>query len=547
VGSRRAPILLVALGATLSLWLLGVPSGSAPARSTPAGGTLTIISPADPSRFSLDPALSFNFGHMLLGYATCATLMAFRDAPAPQGYAVRPEAAVGPPRVSPDGRVYVFRVRRGLRFSDGSPLTARNFARALVRVLNPAMGSIGADLFSDVRRVIARGDRLRIVLRRPSGDLPSRLALPYVCPVPLGFPVDPAGVPLLVGSGPYYPSRPDPNQLLLRRNRYYRGDLPRRLDRIVINFTGDLESDIRAVEQGRADVLGSEIAGDVREVLARRYGVDKRQFFVERGLFTQALVFNTSSPLFRDNVPLRKAVNLALDRSGAVAGGLGGLLYSSPTDQIVPRRSPGWVDYHLYPLTGPDLAAARRLAAGHLRGGDAVLYVPADRTRPLMAAVIVHDLAKIGLNVQVKQFAPAVMMAKVETRGEPFDMVLGFWGDDALGPRLPELDPPILYPDPAQMIVRYLGGENARKPMGNANVAYFDLPAYDRKMAAANRLSGQARYKAFSRLDAEIMRNQAPWAPIAEGSASVFVSSRLGCFRFQPVVRIVLGDPCLRG
>jgi ABC-type transport system substrate-binding protein len=164
-----------------------------------------------------------------------------------------------------------------------------------------------------------------------------------------------------------------------------------------------------------------------------------------------------------------------------------------------------------------------------------------------MAAVIVHDLAKIGLNVQVKQFAPAVMMAKVETRGEPFDMVLGFWGDDALGPRLPELDPPILYPDPAQMIVRYLGGENARKPTGNANVAYFDLPAYDRKMAAASRLSGPARYKAFSRLDAEIMRYEAPWAPIAEGSASVFVSSRLGCFRFQPVVRIVLGDPCLRG
>jgi peptide/nickel transport system substrate-binding protein len=472
--------------------------------------------------------------------------MAFRDAPAPEGYTVLPEAAVGPPQVSRDGLTYVFTVRKGLRFSDGSPLNAGNFARALGRVRTAAEGSIGADLFSDVRGVKASGDRLTIVLRRPGGDLPTRLALSFACPVPLGFPVDPAGVPLLVGSGPYYISRPTPDQLLLLRNRYYRGALPHRPDRIVINFTGDLESDLGAVEQGQADLLASEIPSDVRTALAQRYGINKRQFFIQRGLFTEALVFNTSSPLFRDNVPLRKAVNLALDRAGLIAEA-GGPFYSTPTDQILPSRTPGWVDYHLYPLTGPDLAAARRLAAGHLRGGNAVLYTPADRLRPAMAAVIADDLAKIGLNVQVKQFVPAVMMAKVETRGEPFDMVLGNWGDELLGPRLPELDPPILYPDPAQMIIRYLGGTNARQLSGNANVAYFDLPAYNRRMSAANTLSGPARYKAFSQLDADIMRNQAPWAPIAEASSAVFVSSRVGCFHWQPVVYYALGDLCLRG
>jgi peptide/nickel transport system substrate-binding protein len=545
MGSRRAR-LLVALGATVALWLLGVPAGSTPAGKTAGGGTLTIISPVDPGRFSLDPALSFNGAHLALGYATCATLMAFRDAPAPAGYAVRPEAAAGDPVVSRDGRTYVFTVRKGLRFSDGSPLGPGNFARALVRVKDPAMGSLGADLFSDVRRVIPSGDRLRIVLRQPSGDLATRLALPYACPVPLGLPIDPAGVPLLVGSGPYYISRPEPNTVFLLRNRYYRGDLPHRSGRIVINFGGDLDSDIRAVEQGQADVLMAEIPGDVRQTLAQRYRVDKRQLFRLRGLYTTALVFNTSSPLFRTNVSLRKAVNLALDRPAVIAQTLGGPLSNSRTDQIIPSRSPGWIDYRLYPLSRPDLEAARRLAAGHLRGGNAVLYVPADRLRPAMAAVIADDLAKIGLNVQLKQFAPAVMMAKVETRGEPFDMVLGNWGDDLLGPRLPELNPPILYPDPAQLIVRFLSGVNARNPTVNANVAYFDLPVSNRRMAAASRLSGPARFRAFSRVDFDIMRDHAPWAPIAEGSSWHFVSSRVGCFHFQPVVRWVWGDLCLR-
>jgi hypothetical protein len=77
-------------------------------------------------------------------------------------------------------------------------------------------------------------------------------------------------VPLLVGSGPHYISRPEPTQLVLLRSRFYRGDLPHRLDRIVINFTGDLDSDVNAVAQGQADQLGSEIRGDVRQALAER-------------------------------------------------------------------------------------------------------------------------------------------------------------------------------------------------------------------------------------------------------------------------------------
>jgi ABC-type transport system substrate-binding protein len=363
--------------------------------------------------------------------------------------------------------------------------------------------------------------------------------------VPLGFPVDPAGVSLTVGSGPYYVKRPALNRLVLLRNPYYHGTLPHRVDKIVATFGGDLESDIHAVERGRADVLLAEIPGDVRKVLARLYGVNRRQLFRQRGLYTVALALNTSSPLFRHNVPLRKAVNLALDRPAVIAQTLGGPLSNTATDQIVPSRVPGWVDHHQYPLTGADVTAARRLAVGHLRGGTAVLYTPTDRLRPAMAAVIADDLAKIGLEVKVKPFAAAALMAKVGTRGEPFDMVLGNWADDLLGPVLTDLEPPLVYSDPANTIVRYLGGASARKPSGNTNVAYFDLPSYNHRMTAATRLSGPARFRAFSRLDADIMRDQAPWAPIAEASSWQFVARRVGCVHYAASVGLVWGDLCV--
>jgi ABC-type transport system substrate-binding protein len=175
-----------------------------------------------------------------------------------------------------------------------------------------------------------------------------------------------------------------------------------------------------------------------------------------------------------------------------------------------------------------------------------VLYTGTDRLRPAMAAVIAHDLARIGLRVTIKPFAAGALMAKVGTRGEPFDMVLGLWGDDLLGPVLTDLEPPLVYPDPANMILRYLGGANARKPRGNTNVAYFDVPAYNRRMTADARLSGTARTRAFARLGADIMREQAPWVPIAEGSNWVFVAPRVGCVHFGAEVGLVWGDLCVK-
>jgi ABC-type transport system substrate-binding protein len=224
-------------------------AGLAPATTGRTGGTLLVTTPLDPP--TLDPALA---GPALapLWYATCATLTAFPDAPGRRGRIPRPEAAEGPPSISRDGREYVFRIRRGLRFSDGSPLTAVNFARGLGRVLDPAMGSRGVRLFSDVKRVFVRDQRLHIVLAKPSGDLTTRLALGFACPVPLGFPVDPAGVKLMVGSGPYYVARFVPGSVLvLKRNHYYRGARPHRVDtRGVHKFDPAANRVIRAEAEG---------------------------------------------------------------------------------------------------------------------------------------------------------------------------------------------------------------------------------------------------------------------------------------------------------
>src|SRR4029077_12479047 len=87
-----------------------------------------------------------------------------------------------------------------------------------------------------------------------------------------------------------------------------------------------------------------------------------------------------------------------------------GALAGTPTDQYLLPVMPGFRNELIYPLKGPDLKKARALAKGHLRGGKAVLYAPADRPSRVAAAEIVkQDLKAIGLEVDLMLQPVAVL------------------------------------------------------------------------------------------------------------------------------------------
>src|SRR5262249_8208526 len=152
------------------------------------------------------------------------------------------------------------------------------------------------------------------------------------------------------------------------------------------------------------------------------------------------------------------------------------------TDQLLPGGVAGFHDYDVYPLKGPALKVAGRLARGHTRGGKAILYAWTSPPVLKVAEVIRYQLSKIGLDVKIKSFPRPLHVAKTGTRGEPFDLSLGFWIAD--------------YPDPADMFVLVDG--RTIQAIGNENISYFDEPAVNRRIAAANRLFGEKRDRAFS-------------------------------------------------
>ena len=85
----------------------------------------------------IDPALAYSGESWALLDTTCARLMTLPDKPPPEAFRLVPEVAADFPTISRDGKTYTFKLRSGFRFSDGTPVRASAFARAINRTLAP--------------------------------------------------------------------------------------------------------------------------------------------------------------------------------------------------------------------------------------------------------------------------------------------------------------------------------------------------------------------------------------------------------------------------
>jgi ABC-type transport system substrate-binding protein len=512
-----------------------------------AGGTIRYDLDTDVD--FTDPALAYYVPSWEIEYATCLKLLNYPDANGARGSQLVPEAAVGFPRVTNGGRTYDFTVGAGFtRFSDGTPVTAQSFAAALDRVLDPKMQSPGSGFYSDivgaqarldgkaatVSGIKVRGSHLQVTLTHSAPDFLARIAMPFVCAIPPNLPHDPNGVTTLPGAGPYYVAARTPNKsITLKRNPYYKGKRPHNPDTIQYTIGNSLDATLLRLESGQVDIGGVPPASYAG--LAAKYGVNKGRFFVKPSLGVWFLAFNHDRPLFRTggvhgNVNLKKAINYALDRHALVIQS--GAFSGRRTDQILPPGMAGFRECNCYPtVKPPNFALAKKLAAGHTGDGKAVLYTFTSAYGPLWAQIVQFDLKQIGIDVEVKPLARAVQITRTGTKGEPFDMTLDGWNAD--------------YPDPYDFVNVLLDGSTIQAANNN-DKSYFDDPVFNKRMDQAAQLTGDKRYAAYGRLDVDIMKTAAPWAPIRNPFNRVFISSHLGCFTWSNVYNNDLAADCAK-
>lgn len=297
--------------------------------TAPAAGnkTMTILFSAEPPDLDSSKGTT-NAAFTMLGALNEGLYRLDKDG-VPQ-----PALAAALPEISADGLVYTIKLRDGLTWSDGTPLTASHFVDALKRTVDPATkasyafmvqwikGGAAVTSAKDEAAIKAAKDAfgakaldektLEITLERPIAWFTQQLAFAIFFPQKTDlvastgdeYGKDPDKV---IGAGPFVLKQwQHEQQLTFEKNPNYWDAANVKLDKVVINIVKDRASAVNLYETKKADL--TDLAGD----FIKQYE-GKPDAQVKKELTNAYLMFQQESAPFLKNVNIRKALATSIN------------------------------------------------------------------------------------------------------------------------------------------------------------------------------------------------------------------------------------------
>jgi peptide/nickel transport system substrate-binding protein len=514
-------------------------------QSQHAGGTLHLVAQA--AGGTLDPQVNYTLQYWQLYQATYDGLVTFERTGGPASFNIVPDLATSMPKVTNGGKTYTFTLRKGIKFSNGQPLTVADVVASMQRlfkVSNPNAGSwynviVGATacLKTPATCTLAGGvvanagaDTVTFNLTAPDAEFLDQLAVPFGTILPASAPPKDAGTTPLPGTGPYMFSKYNPNsELVLVRNPYYhvwstQADPPGYPDEIDMTFGVTVESEVTEVENGQADWVFDPPPPDRLAELSTKYA---NQIHVNPLTAFWYLAMNTNLAPFNNKL-VRQAVNWAVDRASTVSL-FGGTELAAPVCTILPPGFPGHVNFCDYTAgggstwTGPDLAKAKALVKQSGTAGQAVAVVTQnDTVNESVGQYVQSLLTQLGYKATLKPLSSNIQFTYIQNTKNHVQISLSQWYQD--------------YPAASDFLKVLLSCENFHPGSDNSiNISGFcnkGIDAQENKAEATELTNAAAANKMWGNIDKEIMA-QAPLAPLFTPKLIDFVSKRIGNYEFS--------------
>jgi peptide/nickel transport system substrate-binding protein len=491
------------------------------------GGTLR-VNQANSDFDFVDPQLAYRTDDWSMLSTTAMPLVGFPEKAGAAGSQLYPIAATSFPTVSKDGKTYTFHIRSGLKFSDGSPVTAASFQRSWERILSPKMGSpLGVNL--DLQKVVAggeaflagkaqkisgisaKGNTLVFHLVKPNATFVSILGMQWFTADKPNMAYDSKGLNVYPSAGPYYISSRDPGRsTVLKRNPYYKGSRPANPDQIVFTPNVDVDQSLLQVKAGQADLDLIDIPPTAAADLGKTYGVNKGRFYVGPTSCVNYMAMNNARAPF-NNVNLRKAVEYAIDRPAQIR--LLGAYAGKRTSQILVPGIPGYKPFNAYPLKGADVAKAKQVGGSAIASAPTINVVHTTSAYSTNRAQVAEfNLKQAGFKINDQPTPATNYYQVIQTKGTSYNFVTnGGWCAD--------------YFDPFDYLNVLFDGRKLQ-PANNNNYAYFNNASFNKGLDHAASLSGAARAAAYSKLDHDLMLKYAPVVPYLISNNLFFTSAR---------------------
>ena len=531
-------VMALAIGVSLMVAAHGVAANGAKVsqKNPQAFGTLrAVIDTID----YLDPQQAYTGQSWWAMWNVYETLLTYRHVDGPAGYKLVPGLAQSLPTVSRNGKVYKFKLRKGVKYSNGSAVKASDFEWAIKRgFLAQGQGVgfytdiAGAEAYSknptaggDISGIVTNNAKRTITIRlaKARGDFLTILALLFAAPVPGN--TDPAiqngSIP---GTGPYKFSNYDPNRsFTMVRNPFFKPtkNIPRgNPNTIDVQLVGDADAATQRVINGQADYSNAAIPPDR---IADAKG--KGKLLLRKTANTYYFWMNIKEAPF-NKLKVRQAVNYAIDRKALqtlVWGGLG-----RPTQNVLPPTYPSYRKLNLYPH---NLAKAKTLINQAGANGAKVTVWTRNVSDAVTAAQYYTSLLnQIGLNASLNVLPRATYYTTIGNVDTHAQTGWARWLED--------------YPHPLDWFDVLLNGDRITN-QDNNNYSWYKNKKTDAAIESLKKapILTPAVNARWAKVEKQIMQ-QAPWAPWSNRVFPEFFGKNMSCIHTQLLYGIDLARLC---
>lgn len=544
---RKHLLSLLMLGTGVALLVAAMTVGAAAAKTQAhhsqkalRGGVLRVAHSGG-GFDTLDPQIAYVANDWAALYATQRLLLNFPNKPGKAGSILQPDAAASMPKISKNGKVYTFHLRKGMRFSDGSKVTAAAFQRAFERDLSPKMyvqngcflgidqmivggtqfancaGKSGVKTTKHISGIKAKGLTLVFHLTKANPTFLSILGMQWFGAVKpnMRYSKSANGILTYPSAGPYYIATDKPQRLaVFKRNKYYNGSQEHNPNEIVINENnGSGEAQVLQTEKGQIDLDFGQVPSDQVATVSQKYGVNKSQFHVGPTTCINWASLNTQrAPT--NNANARKALSYALGRAPIVK--LLGPYAGRPADQFLVPGIPGYKKLNIYP-NYPNFAKAKQVLGNAPTGTLNLYYRPSSTFQSNLVQYEQVEFSRIGFKTALQQSDPSgyyhpLMTKSIALGPDGYNVGGGGWCAD--------------YLDGFDYMNVNLDGRTIG-PTGNTNYFYFNNSKFNQMLDHAAAQFGQKRAAAYQQLDKVLMTKYVPVIPYLVSNNRFLTSKRV--------------------
>ncbi len=430
-------------------------------------------------------------------------------------------------KVSPDGKVWTFYLRKGVKFHDGTDFDANAVVFSLKRQMDPNHPAHKGDfaywgyMYTDIKDVKALGKYVvQITLKRPYAPFLSNMAcFPVMIVSPTAmmkmgvekFRIHP------VGTGPFkFVEWKKNDRIVLEAFDDYWGGRPK-IDKLIFRSIPDNTTRLMALIAGEIDAMDGVSPENIKTL--KDLGRKDLKVLAQPGMNVGYLAMNCEKKPF-DNVLVRRAINHAINKKKLIKEVYQGI--AIPAKNPLPPTLWGYnneiKDYDYNPKKAKELLKK----AGYPNGFETDLwYMPVPRPYcpdgKLVAQAIQQDLEKVGIKCKLVTYDWGTYLEKTEN-GEHSMALLGWIGDNG---------------DPDNFLYVLLDKDNAVK--GSAgNIAFYKSDELHEILIKAQTIFDQKKRAELYKKAQVIIHRDAPWVPLAHAYNLAIINTKVKGFYLHP-------------